>query len=86
MSVSMVQVTLIRPGATLYDEQNRVQGILDIPLSDRGRAEAARLAESLAATQDSASTFGSLLRAGRERHPHRGDRGQGPGPAPQTDR
>ena len=54
MSVSMVQVTLIRPGATLYDEQNRVQGILDIPLSDRGRAEAARLAESLAATQDSA--------------------------------
>jgi len=54
MSVSMVQVTLIRPGATLYDEQNRVQGILDIPLSDRGRAEAARMAESLAATQDSA--------------------------------
>ena len=54
MSVSMVQVTLIRPGATLYDEQNRVQGILDIPLSDRGLAEAARLAESLAATQDSA--------------------------------
>ncbi len=54
MSVSIVQMTLIRPGATLYDEQNRVQGILDIPLSDRGRAEVARLAESLAATQDSA--------------------------------
>ncbi len=47
----MVQVTLIRPGATLYDEQNRVQGILDIPLSERGREEAARLAECLAADQ-----------------------------------
>jgi len=41
------QVLLIRPGATLYDEQNRVQGVLDIPLSERGRAEAARLAERL---------------------------------------
>ena len=30
----MTQVVLIRPGATVYDEQNRVQGILDIPLSD----------------------------------------------------
>ena len=54
MSLSMVQVILIRPGATLYDEQNRVQGVLDIPLSDRGRAEVARLAESLAAAQGDA--------------------------------
>ncbi len=37
----MTQVVLIRPGATVYDEQNRVQGILDIPLSERGRAEVA---------------------------------------------
>jgi broad specificity phosphatase PhoE len=44
----MTQVVLIRPGATVYDEQNRVQGILDIPLSDRGRAEVAQLAEKLA--------------------------------------
>ena len=44
----MTQVILIRPGATAYDEQNRVQGILDIPLSDRGRAEVAQLAERLA--------------------------------------
>jgi broad specificity phosphatase PhoE len=43
----MTQVVLIRPGATVYDEQNRVQGILDIPLSERGRAEAAQLAEKL---------------------------------------
>ena len=44
----MTQVVLIRPGATAYDEQDRVQGILDIPLSERGRVEVARLAETLA--------------------------------------
>ena len=49
----MAQVLLIRPGTTLYDEQNRVQGILDIPLTERGRAEATRLANALAETQDS---------------------------------
>ena len=43
----MTQVVLIRPGATVYDEQNRVQGTLDIPLSERGRAEVAHLAETL---------------------------------------
>jgi broad specificity phosphatase PhoE len=44
----MTTVVLIRPGATVYDEQNRVQGVLDIPLSDRGWAEVAELAEKLA--------------------------------------
>jgi broad specificity phosphatase PhoE len=44
----MTQVVLIRSGATVYDEQNRLQGVLDIPLSDRGRAEVAQLAERLA--------------------------------------
>jgi broad specificity phosphatase PhoE len=43
----MTRVVLIRPGATVYDEQNRLQGVLDIPLSDRGKAEAAALADSL---------------------------------------
>jgi broad specificity phosphatase PhoE len=45
----MTQVVLIRPGATTYDEQDRVQGILDIPLSERGWAEVAELAKTLAA-------------------------------------
>lgn len=54
MAVSMAQVLLIRPGATLYDEQNRVQGVLDIPLSERGTAEANRLAEVLAESQNAA--------------------------------
>jgi len=45
----MTQVVLIRPGATVYDEQNRVQGVLDVPLSDRGWAEVAELAGKLSA-------------------------------------
>jgi broad specificity phosphatase PhoE len=44
----MTQVVLIRPGATAYDEQNRVQGVLDIPLSERGKAEVSALAARLA--------------------------------------
>jgi broad specificity phosphatase PhoE len=51
----MSQVILIRPGATLYDEQNRVQGVLDIPLSERGRGEVARMAQALAQTLGSSS-------------------------------
>jgi broad specificity phosphatase PhoE len=43
----MCEVVLIRSGATSYDEQNRVQGILDIPLSERGRGEVSRMAEEL---------------------------------------
>jgi broad specificity phosphatase PhoE len=50
----MTQVVLIRPGATVYDEQNRVQGVLDIPLSDRGRTEVSELAERLAGFELSA--------------------------------
>ena len=32
---------------TLYDEQNRVQGVLDVPLSERGRGEVMRMAQML---------------------------------------
>jgi broad specificity phosphatase PhoE len=46
----MTQVVLFRPGATVYDEQNRVQGVLDVPLSERGRAEVAQLAAALPET------------------------------------
>jgi broad specificity phosphatase PhoE len=44
----MCQVVLIRSGATLYDEQNRVQGVLDIPLSESGQGEVTRMAQKLA--------------------------------------
>jgi broad specificity phosphatase PhoE len=46
----MCQVVLIRPGATIYDEQNRVQGVLDIPLSERGCGEVAWMAQNLVRT------------------------------------
>jgi broad specificity phosphatase PhoE len=44
----MCQVVLIRPGSSIYDEQNRLQGILDIPLSERGHVEIARTVQGLA--------------------------------------
>jgi broad specificity phosphatase PhoE len=43
----MCQVVLIRPGSSIYDEQNRLQGVLDIPLSERGRGEVARMVQRL---------------------------------------
>jgi broad specificity phosphatase PhoE len=45
----MTKVVLIRPGSTDYDEQNRIQGTLDLPLSARGTEEAAAVAEALRA-------------------------------------
>jgi len=51
----MSHVVLIRPGATTYDEQNRVQGVLDLPLSERGRAEVAHLVEELSLSSECAS-------------------------------
>lgn len=39
----MVQIVLIRPGATDFDEQGRIQGTLDIPLCAQGNEEVARL-------------------------------------------
>lgn len=41
----MSRVALIRAGATDYDDQGRLQGVLDLPLSDRGLAEVSALAE-----------------------------------------
>lgn len=43
----MVRVILVRPGATDYDVQGRIQGNLDIPLCAEGRAAAAHCAEAL---------------------------------------
>ncbi len=43
----MTQVVLVRPGATVYDEQNRIQGVLELPLTERGRAEVQVLIEQL---------------------------------------
>jgi broad specificity phosphatase PhoE len=61
----MTQVILIRPGATVYDEQNRIQGVLDVPLSDRGQAEVAELTERVAGLELSALYCGPGESVGR---------------------
>jgi broad specificity phosphatase PhoE len=43
----MVQVILIRPGASDYVEQGRIQGTIDMPLSRHGADEVAHLAHEL---------------------------------------
>lgn len=44
----MVRIVLVRPGATEYVQQGRIQGALEVPLSAEGAHEAARLSEELA--------------------------------------
>jgi probable phosphoglycerate mutase len=39
----MIEIALIRPGSTDYDAQGRIQGTLDLPLSDAGEAEVRRI-------------------------------------------
>ena len=41
------RVLLIRPGATDFDDQGRIKGTLDMPMSERGREQANVLAEQL---------------------------------------
>jgi phosphoserine phosphatase len=43
----MVQIVLIRPGSTDYDDQGRIQGTLDIPLNQQGTEEVQRLIEAI---------------------------------------
>jgi broad specificity phosphatase PhoE len=43
----MAQLVLIRPGSTDYDLQGRIQGTLDVPLSDQGREEVLRAVDGL---------------------------------------
>jgi broad specificity phosphatase PhoE len=47
MSTSVSNVVLIRPCCTDFDEQNRVQGRLNLPLNPRGEAQLQQLAEQL---------------------------------------
>lgn len=47
----MIKLLLIRTGATEYENQGRVQGTLDIPLSEDGRLQIEKVAEQLRDTQ-----------------------------------
>ena len=43
----MVQFLLVRPGSTDFDEQGRIKGNLDIPLSDTGKTQVAGIVAQL---------------------------------------
>lgn len=43
----MVQIVLIRPGSTDYDEQSLIQGDLDVPLNEAGKEEVRQLAAAV---------------------------------------
>ncbi|MEZ6138626.1 MAG: histidine phosphatase family protein [Pirellulaceae bacterium] len=43
----MLEVLLIRPGSTIFDEEGRIKGALDIPLSPTGRQQAEQLSLGL---------------------------------------
>ncbi len=45
----MVRIVLIQPGSTDFDEQGRIKGSLDLPLSVSGAEQAALAAQQLAA-------------------------------------
>ncbi len=47
----MFRIVLVRPGATDFDDQGRMKGCLDMPLSDCGREQAERAADELAGVQ-----------------------------------
>ncbi len=44
----MVRIALIRPGCTSFDEERRIKGSLDIPLSPNGERQSKRLADEIA--------------------------------------
>lgn len=47
-SPEMARVVLVRPGATDFDDQGRMKGCLDMPLSEAGRGQVERVAAELA--------------------------------------
>jgi broad specificity phosphatase PhoE len=71
---TMVQIVVVRAGSTDFDEQGRIKGTLDLPLSDAGKAQVSRIVADLQATAietiyvspcRSAQETAELLAAGR---------------------
>lgn len=62
---AVTQVLLVRPGATEFDEQGRMKGSLDIPLSKSGRMQARHVASELA-NMNFSSIYSSPCRSARQ--------------------
>jgi broad specificity phosphatase PhoE len=54
-----VRVALIRPGTTDFDEQQRIQGDLDVPLNAHGREEVEQIADELRDLSPEAIYYGT---------------------------
>lgn len=59
----MTDIVLIRHGETLWNRERRMQGHTDTPLSEAGRAQAARLGERLCGSAFAALYSSDLARA-----------------------
>ena len=46
----MPRILLVRPGSTDFDEQGRIKGTLDIPLSEAGSLQVTRIVQELRET------------------------------------
>ncbi len=58
----MIKIALVRPGATSFDEQGRIKGCLDIPLSECGRRQAQEVAQELSQILASAAEVSPPLK------------------------
>lgn len=65
LSTETFKIVLVRPGATDFDDQGRMKGCLDMPLSDTGRQQVGRIAEELAEVKLS-SIFTAPCQSARE--------------------
>ena len=74
-SPTVTRVLMVRPGATEFDDQHRIKGSLDMPLSERGLKQVTLLTEELAevkiktiftAPDESARQTAELLAEGRD--------------------
>src|SRR5438105_6429548 len=61
----MVQILVVRAGSTDFDEQGRIKGTLDIPLSEAGQGQVSRLVSELHGTAIT-QVFASPCRSAQE--------------------
>ncbi len=60
-----MRLILVRHGTTIWNEEGKYQGVIDVPLSDKGRQEAKRVANRLQ-NEDIKAVYSSHLVRARE--------------------